>query len=443
MKIRIIAKPNQQGEVLWEDSANSFHPVEIICPIEKNTLQVFQKDWEQFLSRLMSNAPSLSECKEKLIKKSMSLEQIVFGNRDLPWKHPKFKEEIFLQTDPEFTVYPWEILTSNGLFFFEKENFYRGIRSENHTSEKREGTSFLLIENPVLETLISSVKSEGRRISEIFEDQKEQKIVRLKSEQFKLARFWDEISTASYLHYAGHAEKGKIPLPEEGLSLGEEIGRARLSNLKIVFLNSCHSAFEGENTSGLATQFLKSGASYVLGFLTPVETEIAEKIGNDFWVAYQKTHKPRLAFHKVQRSLRNGSAREYTSSLSFVCFSPEDKKTSKNMILTLLICSFLLLVLFTFHWIRGNSVPVSNSEEKSLPKTDRSKQNHQKNQTNLKEKIASLKDQKFKTKISQFLKEENPFLDQNEKLRILEEVFATDGTEAVKFYHFKQLTGME
>lgn len=443
MKIRIIAKPNHQAEVLWEDFANPFQPVEIICTVEEKALQVFQKDWEQFISRIMLNSPSLNECKEKLIKKSVSLEQIVFGNRNLPWKHPKFKEEIFLQTDPEFTAYPWEILTTNGLFFFEKENFYRGIRSEIHTSEKQEGTTFLLIENPVLDNLKESVKSEGRGITEIFEDVKNQTFVRLKSEQFKLTRFWDEITSASYLHYAGHAEKGKIPLPEEGLFLGEEIGRAKLTNLKIVFLNSCHSAFEGENTSGLATQFLKSGASYVLGFLTPVETAIAEKIGTDFWLAYQKSQKPRLAYHQVKRNLRNGSVRDYISSLSFVCFSPVDKKKSKNLLLTLVICIFLLLVLFTFHWAKGTSPTVPKKEEKSLPETTPREETQKQQLPRLKDKIASLKDQTFKTKINDFLKEENPFLNQDEKMRILEEVFATNGTEAVKFYHFKQLTGFE
>jgi hypothetical protein len=447
MKIRIITKPNNDGEVLWEDLKNPFSPVEIICPIEGKLIQLFQKDWEQFLARLLTSNPTKEEFREKLKKKSVSLEQIVFGNRKLPWKDPKFKGEIFLQTDPEFTAYPWEILTTNTEFFFEKPNYYRGIRSVSRITEQKKGSNFLLIENPVLPTLQDSVKSESRYIAALFEDNKLIPFRRLKSDQFKLARFWEEISEAAYLHYAGHTEKGGIPIVNEQLVLGEEIGRSKLPNLKVVFLNSCHSAYEGEHTSGLATQFLKSGAEFVFGFLSPIETKTAERIGKDFWQSYLKLGDPRKAYLQIKTSLQKGSVVDFASSLSFVCFSPEDKQRTKNALFMLMFCSLLLSTLFLFGWLSNQNDPEISKEEKKILPNEKQEKNQNKltvdNSIPLKSKIAQIKDTNFKKKIQSFLKEENPLLSQKDKIKILEDVFSTRGTEEVKFYHFKQLTGKE
>ena len=444
MKIRIIAKPNQNGEVLWEDQSKVFTPVEIICQIDGKALRLFQKDWNQFISRLLTSSADLIEVKEKLLKKSISLEQIVFGNKTLPWKNPNFKEEIFLQTDPEFTAYPWEILTTNSDFFFERRNFYRGIRSNSHITEKGEAKNFLLIENPVLENLTDSVKKEGKKISDLLEDHSSIPCKRLKQDQFRLTRFWDEISSAAYLHYAGHSEKGGIPIPLENILLCEEIGRAKLPNLKIVFLNSCHSAFEGENTSGLATQFLKSGAQFVLGFLTPIETEIADKIGTEFWQSYLKYKNPRKAFYNVKNKLQLGNASEYASSIAFVCFSPEEKQKSRNWVLTLIFCILLLGLLFLFHWQKENEKKDINIDPSVLNRAnEKTKTKLSERQNSLTNRISKIQDANFKKEIYEFLKEENPLLTKSEKYKIVEDVLSTDETETLKFYHFKQLSGIQ
>ncbi len=444
MKIRIIAKPNHNGEILWEDDLKFFNPVEVICPIDGKTLNLFQKDWEQFLNRLLSSSPSISEFKDKLLKKSTSLEQMLFGNRKLPWKQQGFKDHIFLQTDPEFTAYPWEILTSNGSFFFEKKNFYRGIRSNHHLTDTKSGKTFLLVENPVLESLVESVKSEGKQISNLVEDNSKFPFLRLKSENLKISRFWDEISNAGFLHYAGHTDKGQIPFPKEEMFLGDQIGQAKLTNLQIVFLNSCHSAFEGESTSGLSSQFLKSGTKYVLDFLNPIETGVAEKIGVQFWETYFRVGNARTAFQTVKSQLQKGDVKEYASSLSFICFSPDEKKKSQALLSTLIVCSLLLLSLslITFFNQKNkieNQAPVPQETEPNPKKWNK----EDPKPTSLREKIANLKDIEFKNQIQNFLKEDNPLLDKKQKMEILEEVFSTNGNEKLQYYHFKQLTGME
>jgi hypothetical protein len=444
MKIRIIAKPNHDGEILWEDQGKAFTPIEMICPIDGKALELFRKDWDHFLAKLLISSPTKSEFREKLLKKSISLEQIVFGNRSLPWKNPKFKEEIFLQTDPEFTAFPWEILTTSKGFFFEKHDFYRGIRAVGHIRDQVEASNFLLIENPVLEDLKESVNKEGKRIAELFEDHETITMKRLKKDQFKLSRFWDEISYAAYLHYAGHSEKGGIPIPNENILLGEEIGRARLPNLKIVFLNSCHSAYEGQSTTGLASQFLKSGAGFVLGFLTPVETNLSEKIGTNFWKSFLKSKNPRKAYEEVKSSLQLGTVNEFASSLSFVCFSPEEKNRSKNLIFTLVLCTLLLVGLFLTHWMREQTQGISERKDTSqLPNRELVKPKEKKHQNSLYERIDRMQNPRFKNKIYEFLKEENPLLDESEKVKMIEEVLSTNGNEDVKFYHFKQLTGSQ
>ncbi|MCZ8154613.1 MAG: CHAT domain-containing protein [Leptospira sp.] len=452
MKIRIISKPNRStksdvndAEILWEDTKNPFSPVEIICPIDGKSLQLFRKDWDHFLNRLIASNPTKQEFRDKLQKKSQSLEQIIFGNRSLPWKNSNFKSEIFLQTDPEFTSFPWEIFTTNEIFFFEYKLFYRGIRSTSRVSEISKGNAFLLIENPVLKELETSVKREGKLISEIFEDQQKIPFKRIKADQWKLTKFWEEITDSAYLHYAGHTEKEGIPIQKDDVILGEEIGRAKLSNLKVVFLNSCHSAYEGWETSGLASQFLKAGAQYVLGFLTPVETEVAEQIGKEFWTFYLKSKNPRASYLKVKENLQNADSKRLASSLSFVCFSPEQKKSKSNLIFAFVLSLLLLFCLITISYFRKSEIKSSDQfipTDSILPSVNSKEQNGQTRQSIL-TKISEIKDPIFRSKAKSFWVEDHPFLTKEERRNILEEILNSDGNEEVKFYQFKRNTGIE
>jgi hypothetical protein len=451
MKIRIITKPRRDaeaglfdGEILWEDTKNPFSPMETILPIDGKSLKLFQKDWEQFINRLLNTNPSRIEFREKLLKKSQSLEQMIFGSTILPWKSPKFKSDIFFQTDLEFTSYAWEILTTNDQFFFEKKNFYRGIRTIGQVVEKSKGTTFLLIENPVLANLEESVKMEGRSIARLFEDNLKIPLKRIQNDQFKLARFWEEISGSAYVHYAGHTEKGGIPFPKEDLVIGDEIGRSKLSGLKILFLNSCHSAYEGENTAGLSTQFLKAGAEYVLGFLTPIETEIAERIGRDFWRNYLWTKDARKAYLYVKNSLISSDTRDFASALSFVCFAPEDKKKSRSLLFTIFLCLALLLGLFTVNYFKDTRLVPAREEpaKQAIPQKINESPNL-KPSSSLAKKIANLKNPEFRRKANLFLTEENPLLDQKEKVELLERVLSSSGNEDVKYYEFKREAGIE
>ncbi|MDZ4727449.1 MAG: CHAT domain-containing protein [Leptospira sp.] len=451
MKIRIITKPSKagnpdipDGEIIWEDRKNSFSPVEIITALDGKKLKIFLQDWNQFYVRTMQTNLSKDELNQKLFKKSQSLEQIVFGNKELPWKTKQFKSEIFLQTDPEFTSYPWEILRTDKDFFFERPNFYRGIRSNRRFEGSALGKTFLLIQNPVLKELEQSVKKESSQISTLFEDDKSYPLRRIRPENLQLPKFWEEISEASLLHYSGHTEKTGIPFPKDDIVLGEEIGQAKLSNLNVVFLNSCHSAFEGEKTTGLASQFLNSGAKHVLGFLTPIETELAEKIGFQFWKSFKKTKNVQKSFRFTKTLLLKGNSAEILSSLSFVCFAPEEKNKFKNILFIFLFCLLLLIGLFFFEASKNRSTKLENynlPESKNIEKNTKINEEKPK-KIILDSRIASLKNPQFRNQIYTFLNEENPLLSKSERKQLVEEILSGDENEEMKYYHFKIETGI-
>ncbi|BDA79321.1 hypothetical protein LPTSP3_g22510 [Leptospira kobayashii] len=460
MKIRILTKPSKDGnpsqfdaELFWEEK--KFRPVEVICSIDGKSLLEFQKDWERFLRQVLPSNIGKKELREKISKKANALEQIVFGKKTPPWKEIHFSEEILIQTDPEFTFFPWEILTTHKGFFYEWP-VYRGIRSEVFHFEPKSKNGFLLIENPIREDLIPSVKKEGSVIREIWKSQSKTPIKTLKPDHLKTVRFWEEISEASYLHYAGHSLPEGIPFPKENRMIGDEIGKTKLSNLKIVFLNSCYSAHESKNTTGLAANFLKAGAEFVLGFLTPVETEVAELTSKIFWTEYLKTKSAKKAFERTKFELNKSDNKYQVAELSFLCFAPLEEKKYPPLLSAVFVTVLIGLFLFGWNLIREKEVFPFDKREMKAVETDKVENTFEqtKTKTNLSppsrisdnpltNRINLLTDQNFQRQIKTFLKEDHPLLDSEARHRLVLEILETEISEDRKFYEFKRRSGLE
>ncbi len=247
--------------------------------------------------------------------------------------------------------------------------------------------------------------------------------------------------------YAGHTEKEGIPFEKENLVIGKEIANAKLSNLKLVFLNSCHSAYESRHTGGLAASFLKAGAGYVIGFLSPVEPKIAEAAGERFWKEYLKQKDIYKSYQKTKQYLLDSDTKSLLGALSFVCFAPE--KPKKNY--TWLTTSFFVILiggfLYSFSFFRQDDPsPTTAIPEIGQKKISRETKREEKpvakpklSETEI--LISKIQDVQFKKEASSFLKKDHPLLDKEAKETILNGILREDKTESLKYYEFKSKIG--
>ncbi|XDD52910.1 CHAT domain-containing protein [Leptospira sp. WS4.C2] len=443
MKLRIIAKYSRDertdGECFWEEKQENFGTVERTTQFSGKILREFQNDWTLFVERVLSQNPSKEEFLEKLGKKSDTLEQIVFG-KTLPfWRKPGFQGSIQLLIDPEFSPIPWEILRTHKGFLFQDSEYRRGIRidtiqKENVTIEN----SILLVCNPVKPNLVATVNEECNILFPILE--KKLKLRILKENHLTRVRLTEEMSSVKYLHYAGHTEKKGIPLGANDFLYSMEISGHSFSNLHLVFFNSCHSSFDSTEQSGLTTSFLKAGAKEVIGFLFPVETNMAKNIGIKFWESFLKTKNSHKSLEKIRKTLYNGSAKDIITAISLVHFSTQKPITQSSRLIGIM---FVLLFLFFSILFLG--------EKKEPIKVDNPNIVDQKNIVSKKQnvlasdpifdRISRLKNSEFRKMTISFLKTKHELLDDSQKRELLESIFSTDNSEEKMYYEFKTRSG--
>ena len=443
MKLRIIAKYSRDertdGECFWEEKQENFGTVERTTQFSGKILREFQNDWTLFVERVLSQNPSKEEFLEKLGKKSDTLEQIVFG-KTLPfWRKPGFQGSIQLLIDPEFSPIPWEILRTHKGFLFQDSEYRRGIRidtiqKENVTIEN----SILLVCNPVKPNLVATVNEECNILFPILE--KKLKLRILKENHLTRVRLTEEMSSVKYLHYAGHTEKKGIPLGANDFLYSMEISGHSFSNLHLVFFNSCHSSFDSTEQSGLTTSFLKAGAKEVIGFLFPVETNMAKNIGIKFWESFLKTKNSHKSLEKIRKTLYNGSAKDIITAISLVHFSTQKPITQSSRLIGI---TFVLLFLFFSILFLG--------EKKEPIKVDNPNIVDQKNIVSKKQnvlasdpifdRISRLKNSEFRKMAISFLKTKHELLDDSQKRELLESIFSTDNSEEKMYYEFKTRSG--
>lgn len=430
------------GECIWEEKQDQLGTVERTIKFSGRLLSEFQMDWALFVERVLAQNPGKEEFLEKLGKKSDTLEQIIFG-KSLPiWRNPGFQGSIQLLIDPEFSPVPWEILRTHKGFLFQDREYRRGIRIDTIPKETHQKLdSILLVCNPVKPNLIATVKEECALLFPILEKKLNLRI--LKENHLTRVRFIEEISSVRYLHYAGHTEKKGIPLGANDFLYSKEISEHSFSNLHLVFLNSCHSSFDSIELSGLTTSFLKAGAKEVIGFLFPVETNMAKTIGIQFWDSYLNSKNSYKTLAKIRKNLYNGSSIEIITAISLVHFSTQEPKSKFRQLLGLTFVLFVLLFCIVFSGEKKEPIKVENFEE-SEPKSVVAKKRKTEvvsPKDPLVDKISRLKNSEFRKMAVQFLRTKHEFLDDSQRRELLESILSKENSEEKMYYEFKTRSG--
>lgn len=450
MKIRIISKYSDQGfsdgECFWEEKQNQLETIERTTPFSGQLLKEFQADWSMFVERILSQNPKKEEFLDKLGKKSDSLEQIVFGDTIPIWRTPGFQGKIELLVDPEFSPIPWEILRTTNGYLFQDRNFKRGIRiQKNEKQISKKTNAALIICNPVKPNLENTVNEECAILYPLLEEKLPLRV--LKQNHLTKIRFIEEIGTVKYLHYAGHTEKNGIPIPNNQFISMNEISSRSLGHLDLVFFNSCYSSFDSVEQSGLTTSFLKAGAKQVIGFLYPVETNLAKEIGISFWKDFLVTKKAEKSLEKIKKQLLKGEGKEIITAISLVQFSTLIPNPLPKRILSLV--TGLLLVLFFLIFTREIPKETAKQEEgidsvESVKKTQTGSR-PSKRQTipydPLLQRIHTIVHPEFKKQALLFLQTKHALLDDSQKREILESILSSESSEEKMYYDFKTRSG--
>lgn len=351
MILRIIAKdkstesiPFPDGEISWDSPMSK--AMEETISFRGTELSSFMLDWNRFI--LQTNITASPDFKEKLTLKSKNLYSILFGNSLPPWQELESTQILSFRTDAEYTNLPFEILPYHENSLLERENLSRSIRGNQNPNVSNESNSkkFLFLKNPVEKKLFESTEREAELIESIYFNHFKKDFVLLAD--FRLAKFWEEMSRARYVHYAGHTQKEGIPFEKENFYLLNQISEKNLHGVEVLFLNSCDSASENQSIPSLVRCFLQAGVQNVLGFLNPVPTEHAEIAATIFWNQFFLSKDLLGSHHLAKMALVKLGAAGEISALSLVCFASETKKDFSRFPKSLIIYLSLSAVLLFF-----------------------------------------------------------------------------------------------
>jgi len=315
-------------------------------------LDSFLKVWKSQESQLF-HVEDYQKIWDSLRSKQKVLQQFVFGNGSIPWNSIDDAEPIFLWIDESLSNCPWELLPWRDKFLFERPHLYRTDGSVKQIGSN--SNEFLAIQNPVLPYLSQSMEQELNELEALFYKNKKKGFRILNSPT--VAKFWEETLKTSNLHYAGHSESGKINLSDGELYIESK----QSQGLGIVFLNSCHSVLDTSESLGLARKFLQIGANCVIGFLGPIPTNVAKKIGILFWEKVWSGQPVENAYH-----LTKIEATEIFGPLvgsEFLCFQKLDGKSSFVRFLQVGLGAAIALLLLYFTLSKNTDLTKEEIEE--------------------------------------------------------------------------------
>ncbi len=354
MILRIIAKdkstesvPFPDGEISWDSPISK--AMEETISFRGTELSSFMLDWNRFI--FQTNIAASPEFIEKFSIKSKNLYSILFGNSLPPWQEIEVTLVLSFRTDAEYTNLPLEILPYRAGSLLERENLTRSIRGSQNPdhSNGKTGKKFLFLKNPVLKNLFESTEREADLIETIYFKYFKKDFTLLVD--FRLAKFWEEMSQARFVHYAGHTQSEGIPFEKENFYLLNQISEKSLHGVQVLFLNSCDGASENQSIPSLVRCFLQAGVQNVLGFLNPVPTEHAEIAATTFWNDFLLSKDLFRSHHLAKLSLLKLGAAGKISALSLVCFASEAKKDFSKFpkaMVQFLAFSAVLLFLLSF-----------------------------------------------------------------------------------------------
>ncbi|WP_134152090.1 CHAT domain-containing protein [Leptospira meyeri] len=127
-------------------------------------------------------------------------------------------------------------------------------------------------------------------------------------------RLLEKISSMKYIHYSGHSYRDGIYLSDDIILDAETIASFDLSNVQLVYFNSCSSA------TLLANAFLQAGAKEVVGYLGDVRNDVAREAGKGFWSEFLKSRSSSFALKVVRSILEMKFGKGYPGAYQLVHF---------------------------------------------------------------------------------------------------------------------------
>ncbi len=291
--ISIISSIRNNVEILLSKTSwdGQIHPIDGKCIASGRLLNKFYNEWESFY--IQSQHPKNTspddtnidkEITENLKSKGKTLFSILFGDSSHQIVSPDDSVIIF-SVDPEYANLPFEILIQNDRFLCEQSHIIKQIRDRRlkPIGEKRRSKDLLLILNP-LKDIESLVEAERATLKRLFDKTSFfSSIKTIDSTYAQESQIIEELHNAKYVHYAGHTKSDKITL-HNGQELNiSDISNLDLSNIEILFFNSCYSSSQKFTSSSIVQSFIKAGVKNFIGYNLPVSNHIALFISEKFW----------------------------------------------------------------------------------------------------------------------------------------------------------------
>ena len=296
VKVHII-KQGENAEVIVDTHGKKrFLPFESKNAVPKKLLHDFQLDWVSFYwqaQELRRNAPLSKNVDREIVaslrKKASYLTSCLIKKNEYFWE--RLQEPVLFSVDAEFANLPFEVLRIGDQYLYELVPVIRQIRGKRsfEREAKKKNRQLLCVLNPddseELETFIQKEKN----ILERFLSRQKISSQILKGKMIRPQLLLEELHAHEYVHFAGHTDKKGIPLSGEEYLPAEHIADLNLSNIKLIFMNSCYSSSQGKRYDSLSQAFVKAGVENYIGFNLPIGNTLAHFIADRFWALFQKS----------------------------------------------------------------------------------------------------------------------------------------------------------
>lgn len=206
----------------------------------------------------------------------------------------------------------------------------------------RSGGRALVVGNPTLDSLtrmrlpsLPGAMREAERVAEMYPGSR-----LLTESQARRSEILDRLATSSVFHFAGHAianteqpelsylalASGEGSVREDGTLRGAEIGKLRLSNLKLAVLSACstlnpRSSHTGA-IAGLAYSFLRAGVPATISTLWDVNDDVTTELLVEFHRRFASGTSAAEALHLAQLQVMRSKQREPRAWAAFIYTGP-------------------------------------------------------------------------------------------------------------------------
>ena len=216
------------------------------------------------------------------------------------------------------------------------------VETLSRPRDVRSGGRALVVGNPTLDTStrmrlpsLPGAMREAERVAEMYPGSR-----LLTGSQARRSEILDRLATSSVFHFAGHAianteqpelsylalASGEGSVGSDGTLRGSEIGKLRLSNLKLAVLSACstlnpRSSHTGA-IAGLAYSFLRAGVPATISTLWDVNDDVTTELLVEFHRRFASGTSAAEALRLAQLQVMRSTQREPRAWAAFIYTGP-------------------------------------------------------------------------------------------------------------------------